>query len=497
MFQEPPAVPSRIRSPRALVKFPAMPLMRVAPKSAEPRRRSRPARRGRIAHLLAAAVAPIALLSGGCEVASFLNPANLVDPDKENQLAADGTATPIVQVILDDLDLGVTPPEGDFAGARDVQASDLEVVSVDYVVGPADFLRIEIYDYPEIGAQQVIPVLVSDTGFVTLPEVDQIEVQGLTEGEVADAVIDEYVAQRLLQPGVGRATVTAIDKKNRTFTIGGTGVGRPAASVPITRADFRILNALAQASGVFASDSVAEYLYVIRRTDLSAAGGAERRNPSGQNGGAVQPGPQDPLSPQGNATPNRNDVNASEWDAPTFASAIQNGQSNDGGFEFQPPEEPTNSEVIRVPLRELLAGALKYNIVVRPGDTILVPGPDVGVYYIGGNANGVGVYTLSPGNAVTLKRAIISARGLNAVAIPQRTQLIRRYGDQDAYVRVDLKKVFLGVEPDQLLKPDDMIMVGTNLPAPFLASFRNAFRVTYGFGFLYDRNFARSRENSF
>ena len=472
-----------------------MPLMRVAPKPAEPRRTSRPARRGRIAHLLAAAVAPVALLSAGCEVASFLDPANVVDPRKENQLSADGTATPIVQIILDDLDLGVTPPEGDFANARDVQASDLEVVSVDYVIGPADFLRVEIYDYPDVGSQQVVPVLVSDTGFVTLPEVGPVDVQGLTEGEAAEAIIDEYVAQRFMQPGTGRATVTAIDKKNRTFTIGGTGVGRPAAAVPITRPDFRILDALAQSGGAFGSKSVADYAYVIRRTDLSAAGGGQRRTPNGRNGGSVQPGDNDPLNPQGNAAPAQDvDGVANEWNVPTFASA-QNGQpAGNGGFEFQPPEEPSNSEVIRVPLRELLAGALKYNIVVRPGDTILVPGPDVGVYYVGGNANGVGVYTLTPGNAVTLKRAIISARGLNAVAIPQRTQLIRRYGDQDAYVRVDLKKVFLGVEPDLLLKPDDMIMVGTNLPAPFLASFRNAFRVTYGFGFLYDRNFARSSE---
>jgi hypothetical protein len=32
--------------------------------------------------------------------------------------------------------------------------------------------------------------------------------------------------------------------------------------------------------------------------------------------------------------------------------------------------------------------------------------------------------------------------------------------------------------------------VGTNAFQPFVASFRNAFRITYGFGFLYDRNYA-------
>ena len=37
-------------------------------------------------------------------------------------------------------------------------------------------------------------------------------------------------------------------------------------------------------------------------------------------------------------------------------------------------------------------------------------------------------------------------------------------------------------------------MVGTNALAPFVAALRGAFRITYGFGFLYDRNFADSNQ---
>jgi hypothetical protein len=43
------------------------------------------------------------------------------------------------------------------------------------------------------------------------------------------------------------------------------------------------------------------------------------------------------------------------------------------------------------------------------------------------------------------------------------------------------------------LKPDDQVLVGTNAIAPYLAAFRNAFRITYGAGFIYDRNFAYDR----
>ena len=47
-----------------------------------------------------------------------------------------------------------------------------------------------------------------------------------------------------------------------------------------------------------------------------------------------------------------------------------------------------------------------------------------------------------------------------------------------------------GTQPDVVLKPNDTLNVGTNAIAPFMATIRNAFRLTYGFGFVYDRNFA-------
>jgi hypothetical protein len=58
-----------------------------------------------------------------------------------------------------------------------------------------------------------------------------------------------------------------------------------------------------------------------------------------------------------------------------------------------------------------------------------------------------------------------------------------------------MDKVASGQQPDIYLKPNDIVRVGTQAHAPFLAAFRNAFRVTYGFGFLYDRNYAPSNIN--
>jgi hypothetical protein len=83
---------------------------------------------------------------------------------------------------------------------------------------------------------------------------------------------------------------------------------------------------------------------------------------------------------------------------------------------------------------------------------------------------------------------------LDQLAIPDRTDLVRRLApDRQVFVRVNLSKIFDGTAPDIYLKPDDKILVGTNAFAPFLASLRQAFRFTYGAGFIYDRNFAYDR----
>ena len=160
------------------------------------------------------------------------------------------------------------------------------------------------------------------------------------------------------------------------------------------------------------------------------------------------------------------------------------------GFAFNGPGRTQNIRVIRVPLDRLRNGELEqFNVAIHPKDTIVVPYLTIGEYYMGGHVARPGAYSLT-GRKITLKQAIIAASMLDGLAIPQRTDVIRRLGpDREVFVRVDLDKVFAGQQPDIYLKPNDQVLVGTNAIAPFLAAFRGAFRLTYGFGFLYDRNF--------
>jgi hypothetical protein len=61
---------------------------------------------------------------------------------------------------------------------------------------------------------------------------------------------------------------------------------------------------------------------------------------------------------------------------------------------------------------------------------------------------------------------------------------------QEEIVMVDLKKIAQGLQPDFFIKPYDLVNVGTHGSSRYLFMLRTAFRATYGFGLVYDRNFA-------
>jgi protein involved in polysaccharide export with SLBB domain len=85
---------------------------------------------------------------------------------------------------------------------------------------------------------------------------------------------------------------------------------------------------------------------------------------------------------------------------------------------------------------------------------------------------------------------VSAAGGLSPTAIPNRVDLVRVIGkDREATIRVDLAAIRNRSEPDIYMRPDDHVIIGTNLIATPLAVIRNGFRMTYGFGFLLDRNF--------
>ena len=148
------------------------------------------------------------------------------------------------------------------------------------------------------------------------------------------------------------------------------------------------------------------------------------------------------------------------------------------------------TRLIRIPTDKLFAGDPRYNVVVKAGDSIFVPVDIVGECSIMGNVNRAGFINIT-GRPITLKQAIAAAGGLGPLAWPKRCEIVRRIGrDKEQIVMLDLDKIASGEQPDFFIKPHDLINVGTHATARWRAVLRNAFRATYGFGFVYDRNFA-------
>ncbi len=151
--------------------------------------------------------------------------------------------------------------------------------------------------------------------------------------------------------------------------------------------------------------------------------------------------------------------------------------------------EPAELRIIELSADALRNGDPGDNIVIRPGDVIRVYAGVPGEYFMMGHVRRPGAYSLT-GRQVTLIQAVAAAGGFTPLAWPERCTVYRRIGDRRELKQVNLDHIFAGHEPDVFLKKDDVILVGSHPSAPFLAVIRNAFRVTYGFGFVYDRNFA-------
>jgi polysaccharide biosynthesis/export protein len=466
----------------------------------------------------AVAFGSLLVVATGCESNSFIDP---------SELPTGVDAAPRVVPILDSVTLGLDESGNAFAGARDVRAEDVVSTPTDYKIGPNDLLQINVPDLLGPGLLSTDQKRVAETGWVSLQYVGKVQIGGLTEPEAQDKIAQAYKDAGLLQDP--QVSVTVLQAQNQIYTIQGS-VQR-AGPYTLRRADYRLLDALGDCGGVTSEEGI-DYVYVIRDKSKPAGSTTE---PAGSVPAAPltpsTPGT-DPLLPS-SALPKTNRVSYAliqdaapatgptgdvtdrvlqpEGAAPTPADpmlpapvapeapvqpvvvdpvpdvTVPNTASS---FDFEAPAEPTDKEVIKIPLTELRQkGALKYNVVIRPNDMIMVPSPVLGEYYMAGHVQRVGVYSLSA-RRITVSQAIIGAGMLDQVAIPARSVLKRRVGSNSyVMVRIDVERIYAGLEPDIVLKPYDQLHVGTNFGAPFLAAIRNGFRVTYGFGFLYDKNY--------
>ena len=471
-------------------------------------------RKRRTLSLLAAA-GGIAFL-GGCEVDSFLDPS----------VAGRWEHTPTIMPILERIS-SIEDETGEFVEFSDPTADDLIAQPRTYRLAPGDELKVTIYDIITPDRPEDYTVVIDAKGTIEIPQLGRLSVVGMTT-EGAREVIEEATRVKVTDPLV---SVVPASQRSQVFNLIGA-VAQPGPYF-IPKADYRLLEAIT-AGGNF--DESIEEIYVIRQAALSEVIGGDATPmapvPRANENGASPPkspsgadlidlideiAPERPATPPSEApgSPGMFGSGAQPEGLAPVVDLVEGGsvpvRSGDGGTNWvfindqwiqvaggrkqveraaATGEELVTQRVIRIPLKQLLAGKQTFNIVVRPGDIVRVPAPPSGLVYVTGQVQRPGTYQIPADGTLTLLRALDAAGGLGNLAIPERIDVTRMVGrDRQATIRLDGRAISEQTQPDVYLKPNDRVNVGTNFWALPLAVIRGGFRASYGYGFIVDRNF--------
>ena len=459
------------------------------------------------------------MVIGGCGVDSFFNPS--VTGYYEH--------TPTSMPILDRIDI-IEREVGYDPMSSKPTPEDLVPNELQYRLAPGDVVRVEIYELVAANQTDVSVRVIDQSGMIRLPTIGDVQAAGRTIEELQEQIIET------LRPLISDPLVTVVLEDGRSFqftiygSVSGTGI------YALTRPDFRVMDAIALAGGTAATTR--------RILDIREVAIDENVKPGYERGGAGASGDEagdgmdirdidaliealDGVSPAAMASQDTppidiDDLSETESTEATDAdSGVQVPSGDTFVFDAErqewvrlTPEDaaarglrpvtsrrsvapvaddtpsPYATRIIEVDYQALAKGDSDQNIVIRPGDRVYVDTPEIGVVYIDGEIARPGVYQLPIAGRLTLSRLVAAAGGLNAIAIPERVDFTRKIGDdRQATLRVNLAAIMNRAEPDLFIRRDDHIHIGTNFWAAPLAVIRNGFRMTYGFGFLLDRNF--------
>ncbi len=489
---------------------------------------------------LAVIAGMLVIVLAGC---AMVPPQSFLDPTKVGMFPLDYREGGIRRVL--------TPRDGPIAlaNATDPTPEDLVPVYEDYRIGPLDGVQIFINDFYQAGFPYSANIEVSATGYISIPQLGLIKVQGMTAQELEQDLRTRIEEAGILPDPIIQVVVT--NRRYQYFNVIGS-VAR-AGAYPLTQPDTRLLDVLGMVGDI---GPEAKRLYVIRRMDTGSGGertpdreqpapeeeeliipppdegalgstlyvqtgdgsaqapskkttasatrdefedvlapGGERAAGTAQPGRKMAPLIYDPTTGKLKEAPARGPVAGNEGRRPA-ATAPEGGAVARGGDDEEPfdweaiPEYELSQRVIEIDVDALKSGDPRYNIVVRNRDLINIP-VDTGVYYMMGEVNRPGVYAFNS-REITIKQAIATVGGFSQMAWPSRCEIIRREKgtDKQITIPVNLDRIFAGLDDDILLRDQDIVNVGTDIVAPFLFVIRNSFRFAYGFGFVYDRNFA-------
>lgn len=437
--------------------------------------------------LLVAAIWAAASQLVGCEVDGFF------DPSKTGRFEFTPTTIPVLERI------DVIEPEEELWGqTTGVRPDDLLPSDLTYYMSAGDVLTVEIFELYAEDQWSSSTRRIDAGGYLRVPELGDVPAAGLTAQEFEDE-LKRLLEERFIQDP--QVDVVIQEFSGFTFTVYGS-VDAPGVYT-LRNPDLRLLDAIAIAGG---APQVTRKIYVVREIalseDVKPTWETGRRPARPRDDEATPPADIEDLIEQlpddgkeGGTPPNLGAFQDEGRDEPPVdIEEVEPERRGDFYFDEEQGEwigpELILERIIEIPYDRLSQGDSTFNIVIRPNDRVYVETPTIGFVYIDGEVGRPGVYNLPNAGKLTLSRLVAAAGGLGALAIPERVDLTRVVGpNKEATIRLNLGAIRARTEPDVVLKGDDHVIIGTNFWAAPLAVFRNGFRVTYGFGFLLDRNF--------
>ena len=148
------------------------------------------------------------------------------------------------------------------AGETPTREDLLENDFSSYRVVPGDVITVTAFDVYQPGQPVTVDRVVDQSGFVQLPEIGLVKVEGLLPEELSPSIRSAY--GRLL--GAPQVDAALVLRTGFRFTINGF-ISQPNV-YPLLRSDLRLLEALSQAGGILDN---AQYAIVRRRVQLEGS----------------------------------------------------------------------------------------------------------------------------------------------------------------------------------------------------------------------------------
>ncbi len=127
----------------------------------------------------------------------------------------------------------------------------------------------------------------------------------------------------------------------------------------------------------------------------------------------------------------------------------------------QPDSKEPLYEITKVDLKPLIAGGnMKLDVVLQGGDIFYVPQKDIAYFFVVGDVNRTGIFTIPQGEQLWVSRAVATAGGPMPTAKLSKGVVVRLdETGQRTEIPVDFGAIFKGKKPDFAVKADDIIFI--------------------------------------